>query len=102
VTSHERWIPHDAIKSRILALEHLRELNLPVEWHQRSISMPPLFYPAPVPFGVAVHDVAGVRPPFRLDRVLEQFVPRTDRRRARPDGRERLVSVRPPQAARQR
>src|SRR5437868_3187663 len=63
----EEWrISDEDIEPRMLALEHLRELNFPVKRCEWRIGMPPLLQPAPVALGLATHDRVGVVTAHRL------------------------------------
>ncbi len=60
VLPRERRIAHDGVEPRVLPLEHLGKLDLPVERGQRRVAAPKLFRPASVP-----------RHPAALHRVCE-------------------------------
>ena len=60
------WIPYDRVEARVLPLEHLRKLDLPVEWRKRLLGVSPLLEPAVVGLSLAVHDRVGVPAPLSL------------------------------------
>ena len=53
VLARERRVAHERIEPRVRPLEHLRELELPVERHERPVGVAPLLEPAAVLLGLA-------------------------------------------------
>ena len=78
VLASERRIPDDRIESRPLALEHLGELDLPVERHERRLGLAQLFEPAAKALGVTVVDCLRELRPLGLP--LAALRPREERR----------------------
>ena len=72
------WIPYDPIEARVLPLEHLRELDLPVKRRKRLLGVPPLLEPATVGLSLTAHDRIGVRAPLSLS--LLGLLPLEERR----------------------
>ena len=73
---------------RVLTLEHLRELDLPVERRKRRVGMPPLLEPAAVALGLAADNRARVLalalPPAPSASLPRRTPPAPDPRRAAP------------------
>ena len=60
VLAGKRRVPNDRVEARILPLEHLRELDLPVKGRKRRIGVLPSFEPTAVALGLAAHDRVGI------------------------------------------
>src|SRR6266849_650127 len=63
-STQKRRVTHDHIKSRIVPIEYLRELDLPVERRERPLGVPPFLEPAVVTVGLSKR--ARVPAPLRL------------------------------------